>query len=133
MITNVSRDTLDAPSVSVKVAGQDISEVSQASLRRAVGVVPQDTVLFNDTIWYNVAYGDLSASAEKVAEVARKAQLDASIASMPQVCRLLDPWGFHGPQGAFLARGSPSTFGKTVNFVRLAHRVPNGEPQGNGT
>lgn len=74
------------------MAGQDISEVSQESLRRAVGVVPQDTVLFNDTIWYNVAYGDLSAPAEKVAEVARKAQLDASIASMPQVCWLLDPW-----------------------------------------
>lgn len=106
---NASRDTLDgfiASSVSVKVAGQEISEVSQASLRRAVGVVPQDTILFNDTIWYNVAYGDLSAPPEKVAEVARKAQLDASIASMPQVCGLLDL----RPTGHSLARGLRSTF-----------------------
>ncbi|CAM9878675.1 unnamed protein product [Ascophyllum nodosum] len=74
----------DIDSGSIKVSGQEIKEVSQASLRRVVGVVPQDTVLFNDTIWYNVAYGDLSAPAEKVADVAQKAQLDASIARMPQ-------------------------------------------------
>jgi len=50
-----------------------------------VGVVPQDTVLFNDTIGYNIAYGNLDAGPEEVTEVARKAQLDGSIASMPQV------------------------------------------------
>ncbi|CAN0415515.1 unnamed protein product, partial [Hapterophycus canaliculatus] len=72
---------------SIKIAGQDVKEVSQASLRRAVGVVPQDTVLFNDTIGYNIAYGDLTAGEEEVEEAARKAQLDASIASMPQVSR----------------------------------------------
>lgn len=58
--------------------------MSQTSLRRAVGVVPQDTVLFNDTIGYNIAYGDLAAGAEEVTEAARKAQLDKSIAGMPQ-------------------------------------------------
>lgn len=70
---------------SIKIAGQDIKEVSQTSLRRAVGVVPQDTVLFNDTIGYNIAYGDLTAGPEEVTEAARKAQLDRSIAGMPQV------------------------------------------------
>lgn len=74
-----------APPRSIKIAGQDIEKVSQTSLRRAVGVVPQDTVLFNDTIGYNIAYGDLNAAAEEVAAVARKAQLDASVANMPQV------------------------------------------------
>ncbi|CBN75449.1 iron-sulfur clusters transporter atm1, mitochondrial precursor [Ectocarpus siliculosus] len=74
----------DINSGSIKIAGQDIKEVSQASLRRAVGVVPQDTVLFNDTIGYNIAYGDLCAGTEEVEEAARKAQLDSSIASMPQ-------------------------------------------------
>lgn len=73
------------PPRSIKIAGQDIEKVSQTSLRRAVGVVPQDTVLFNDTIGYNIAYGDLNAAAEEVAAVARKAQLDASVANMPQV------------------------------------------------
>lgn len=59
--------------------------MSQTSLRTAVGVVPQDTVLFNDTIGYNIAYGDLTAGPEEVTEAARKAQLDESIAGMPQV------------------------------------------------
>ncbi|CAN0248471.1 unnamed protein product, partial [Ectocarpus sp. 13 AM-2016] len=74
----------DIDSGSIKIAGQDVKEVSQASLRRAVGVVPQDTVLFNDTIGYNIAYGDLCAGTEEVEEAARKAQLDSSIANMPQ-------------------------------------------------
>lgn len=50
-----------------------------------MGVVPQDTVLFNETIGYNIAYGNLDAGPGEVTEVARKAQLDGSIASMPQV------------------------------------------------
>lgn len=70
---------------SIKIAGQDISEVSMSSLRRAVGVVPQETVLFNDTIGYNIGYGNLEASDEEVRDVAMKAQLDGSIARMPQV------------------------------------------------
>lgn len=70
---------------SIKIAGQDVKEVSQASLRRAVGVVPQDTVLFNDTIGYNIAYGDLTACEDEIKESARKAQLDASIDNMPEV------------------------------------------------
>ncbi|CAN0013165.1 unnamed protein product, partial [Laminaria digitata] len=69
---------------SIEIAGQDIQKVSQASLRRAVGVVPQDTVLFNDTIGYNIAYGDLNAPPEEVAEAALKAQLHGSIANMPK-------------------------------------------------
>lgn len=70
---------------SIKIAGQDIKGVSLESLRRAVGVVPQDTVLFNDTVGYNIAYGDLSASEEEMVGAARKAQLDSSIERMPQV------------------------------------------------
>lgn len=55
--------------------------------------MPQDTVLFNDTIGYNIAYGDLNAGDAEVEEAARKAQLDGSIARMPQVSILRRSWG----------------------------------------
>jgi ATP-binding cassette, subfamily B, heavy metal transporter len=68
----------------VLVDGQDIAEVRQASLRAKVGMVPQDTVLFNDTIGYNIAYGREGAAMEEVKEAARMAQIDAFIASLPE-------------------------------------------------
>ncbi|WP_300300963.1 ABC transporter ATP-binding protein/permease [Ferrovibrio sp.] len=67
----------------IRIDGQDIREVSQTSLRRAIGIVPQDTVLFNDTILYNIRYGRVDASDEDVAEAARLAQLDGLIARLP--------------------------------------------------
>lgn len=68
----------------ITIDGQDIRAVTQASLRQAIGVVPQDTVLFNDTIRYNIAYGKPGASAEELQEVVRLAHLEAFIARLPQ-------------------------------------------------
>eukprot|EP00752_Nemacystus_decipiens_P000823 g823.t1 len=65
------------------IDGQDIRDVTQASLRAAIGVVPQDTVLFNDTIRYNIAYGRPDATPEEVEEAARLAQIDRFIESLP--------------------------------------------------
>ncbi len=67
----------------VTIDGQDIRDVTQKSLRAAIGVVPQDTVLFNDTVYYNIAYGRPEASEAEVKEAARQAQLDAFIETLP--------------------------------------------------
>ena len=68
----------------VTIDGQDIRDVTQASLRAAIGVVPQDTVLFNDTILYNIRYGRPDASEEEVFAAARLAQIHDFIESLPQ-------------------------------------------------
>ncbi|MEZ5907182.1 MAG: ABC transporter ATP-binding protein/permease [Hyphomicrobiaceae bacterium] len=67
----------------VTIDGQDIREVTQESLRAAIGIVPQDTVLFNDTILYNIRYGRPEASDEEVHAAARMAQIDGFIRSLP--------------------------------------------------
>ena len=67
----------------VTIDDQDISRVSQASLRAAIGIVPQDTVLFNDTIGYNIAYGREGATPEQVAAAARGAAIAGFIEAMP--------------------------------------------------
>ena len=74
----------DVAAGSVRIDGQDIRDVTQASLRAAIGVVPQDTVLFNDTIYYNIAYGRPSASREEVEQAARLARIHDFIAGLPQ-------------------------------------------------
>ncbi len=63
---------------------QDISKVTQASLRKAIGMVPQDTVLFNDTIYYNIAYGNPQASRQQVMEAARMAHIHEFIMDLPK-------------------------------------------------
>ncbi|BCM83274.1 ABCB family ABC transporter ATP-binding protein/permease [Methylobacterium indicum] len=68
----------------ITVDGQDIASVQQDSLRAAIGMVPQDTVLFNDTIGYNVRYGRWEASEGEVREAARLAQIDRFIAALPE-------------------------------------------------
>ncbi|WP_230636052.1 ABCB family ABC transporter ATP-binding protein/permease [Sphingomonas sp. Leaf4] len=68
----------------ITIDGQDIAGVSQASLRATIGIVPQDTVLFNDTIGYNIAYGRADATPEAVAEAARGAAIAPFIAALPQ-------------------------------------------------
>src|SRR5262245_51691622 len=68
----------------ILVDGQDIKAVTQNSLRAAIGMVPQDTVLFNDTIRYNIRYGRWDASNAEVEEAARLAQIDAFIKSSPK-------------------------------------------------
>jgi len=67
----------------ITIDGQDIEEVTQNSLRAAIGMVPQDTVLFNDTIGYNIRYGRADASEAEVKEAARLAQIDRFIESVP--------------------------------------------------
>jgi ATP-binding cassette, subfamily B, heavy metal transporter len=73
----------DIQSGSILIDSQNIQDVTQASLRKAIGIVPQDTVLFNDTIGYNIAYGDPSASLDEVREAARAAQIDGFIKRLP--------------------------------------------------
>ncbi|WP_205821007.1 ABCB family ABC transporter ATP-binding protein/permease [Methylobacterium nonmethylotrophicum] len=68
----------------ITIDGQDIAGVQQDSLRAAIGMVPQDTVLFNDTIGYNVRYGRWEASEEEVREAATLAQIDRFIAALPE-------------------------------------------------
>ncbi len=68
----------------VTIDGQDIRDVTQKSLRAAIGVVPQDTVLFNDTILYNIRYGRPGASDDDVEAAARLAQIDGFIRQLPQ-------------------------------------------------
>ena len=73
----------DIQSGRLLIDGQDIRDITQASLRQAMGIVPQDTVLFNDTIAYNIRYGKPQATDAEVREAARAAQLDSFIAQLP--------------------------------------------------
>lgn len=73
----------DVNSGSICIDGQDVRQITQDSLRTAIGVVPQDTVLFNDTIYNNLAYGRPNASEEEVHYAARQANLDEFIQSLP--------------------------------------------------
>ena len=67
----------------ITIAGQDIKQVTQASVRQAIGIVPQDTVLFNDTVEYNIAYGQTGATRAQVEEAAKSARIHDFIASTP--------------------------------------------------
>ena len=73
----------DVQQGTIAVADQDIRTLTQASLRAAIGIVPQDTVLFNDTVQYNIAYGRPGSSLAEVQAAARAAHIDAFIASTP--------------------------------------------------
>ena len=73
----------DIKSGSVTIDGQDIRDVTQASLRHVIGIVPQDTVLFNDTVKYNIAYGRIGANEAEIKEAARHAQIDKFIKELP--------------------------------------------------
>ena len=68
----------------VTIDGQNIADVTQNSLRAAIGMVPQDTVLFNDTLEYNIRYGKPDATEAQVREAARNAQIDSFIMTLPQ-------------------------------------------------
>ena len=73
----------DVSAGGIVIDGQDIRSVTQESLRRAIGIVPQDTVLFNDTIYYNIAYGRPDASREEVIKAAEHAHIHHFIESLP--------------------------------------------------
>jgi ATP-binding cassette subfamily B protein len=74
----------DIKSGAVTIDGQDIRDVTQTSLRGSIGIVPQDTVLFNDTIRYNIAYGRIGANESEIKDAARYAQIDKFIRELPQ-------------------------------------------------
>ena len=68
----------------ITINGQDIRDVTQLSLRKAIGIVPQDTVLFNDTIYYNIAYGRPEASHDEIIAAAKAAHIHDFIVSLPE-------------------------------------------------
>ncbi|HEX2147354.1 MAG TPA: ATP-binding cassette domain-containing protein, partial [Pseudorhizobium sp.] len=74
----------DVTGGALRIDGQDVREVTQASLHDAIGVVPQDTVLFNDTIAYNIRYGRPSATEEEVSAAAEVAQIGRFLRTLPQ-------------------------------------------------
>lgn len=73
----------DIQSGSISIAGQDLRDLTQASVRAAIGIVPQDTVLFNDTIEYNIAYGKPGATKDEIIAVARAAYIHEFIETLP--------------------------------------------------
>ena len=74
----------DVTGGAIRIDGTDIRDFTQTSLRAAIGIVPQDTVLFNDTLEYNLRYGCPTASDEEVASAIRAARLEAFVAILPQ-------------------------------------------------
>jgi len=100
----------------ILIDGQDIADVQQTSLRKAIGMVPQDTVLFNDTIGYNVQYGRWDAAAEEIKEAARLAQIDRFIGYLPE--------GFETPVGE---RGLKLSGGEKQR-VAIARTILKGPP-----
>jgi ATP-binding cassette subfamily B protein len=74
----------DVTGGAIRINGHDLRSLKQASLRAAIGIVPQDTVLFNDTIFYNIRYGRPEATREEVFAAARAAQLNDFVDSLPQ-------------------------------------------------
>ncbi|TVR10068.1 MAG: ABC transporter ATP-binding protein/permease [Salinarimonadaceae bacterium] len=100
----------------VTIDGIDITSVTQKSLRAAIGMVPQDTVLFNDTIGYNIRYGRWDASEEEVREAARLAQIDRFVESLPE--------GYETPVGE---RGLKLSGGEKQR-VAIARTILKGPP-----
>ena len=74
----------DISSGSITIDDQDIREVTQQSLRKCIGIVPQDTVLFNDTIYYNIAYGNNAASFDEVIAASQNAHIHEFISMLPE-------------------------------------------------
>jgi ABC-type transport system involved in Fe-S cluster assembly fused permease/ATPase subunit len=105
----------DVDAGAIEIDGQDIRAVTQESLRRAIGVVPQDTVLFNDTIYYNIAYGRPGARRADVEEAARHAHIHDFITALPD--------GYHtmvGERGLKLSGGEK----QRVAIARVILKAP---------
>jgi len=100
----------------ILIDGQDIAKIQQSSLRRVIGMVPQDTVLFNDTIGYNVRYGRWDATEEEIREAVRLAQIDKFIEMLPE--------GYQTPVGE---RGLKLSGGEKQR-VAIARTILKGPP-----
>jgi len=75
---------VDTQTKTIKIDSQDIRDVQQTSLRAAIGIVPQDTVLFNDSIEYNIAYGKPGAARDEIVAAAKAAQIHNFVAGLPE-------------------------------------------------
>src|SRR5690606_30990258 len=73
----------DVSSGAIRLNGHDLRDITQESLRRHIGIVPQDTVLFNDTILYNIAYGNPGATREQIIDAAKAARIHDFVISLP--------------------------------------------------
>jgi ABC-type transport system involved in Fe-S cluster assembly fused permease/ATPase subunit len=100
----------------VYIDGQDISKVSQASLRAAIGIVPQDTVLFNDTIYYNIAYGRPGASKAEIEAAARLARIHDFAVSLPDGYRTMV-----GERGLKLSGGEKQRIAIARTILKAPH------------
>jgi ATP-binding cassette, subfamily B, heavy metal transporter len=106
----------EASGGAIRIDGQDIRRVSQASLRAAIGIVPQDTVLFNDTIFYNIAYGRPGASTEEVEEAARFARIHDFAAALPDGYRTMV-----GERGLKLSGGEKQRIAIARTILKAPH------------
>ena len=106
----------------ILVDGQDIRDVTQASLRANIGIVPQDTVLFNDTIGYNIAYGKPDATTDEVIQAARSAHIHDFVESLPDKYETLV-----GERGLKLSGGEKQRYSRTrrswCSMKRLLHSI----------
>ena len=117
-VVNLIPRFYDVTGGAITVDGQDIREVRQGSLRAAIGIVPQDTVLFNDSIFYNIAYGRPDASQDDVSEAARRAQLKDFIAKLP------DGFGTRvGERGLKLSGGEKQRVAIARTILKSPHFV----------
>ncbi len=105
----------DVSSGRITIDGQDIRDVSQTSLRRSIGIVPQDTVLFNDTIAYNIAYGRPGASDAEITNAAKLASIDRFIAALPEGSKAMV-----GERGLKLSGGEK----QRVSIARMLLKCP---------
>ena len=103
----------DVRAGAICIDGQDIRDVNQLSVREKIGVVPQDTVLFNDTIGYNIAYGKAGASADDIERAAKAAQIHNFVNSLPQRFDTLV-----GERGLKLSGGEKQRVGIARTFLK---------------
>jgi len=103
----------DVTSGSLAIDGQDVRDVTQKSLHKSIGVVPQDTVLFNDTIYYNIAYGREGAREADVRQAAKDAQIDEFIMSLPDGYNTMV-----GERGLKLSGGEKQRVGIARTFLK---------------
>ncbi len=119
----------DVQSGAVLIDGQDVRDVTQESLRSAIGMVPQDTVLFNDTVAYNIRYGRMDASED---EVRRAAELARSALSSSVCRRGIPPWSASAASSSRVARSSawpsPERSSSTADPDPRRSHVSTGQP-----